>query len=93
MISYQKIWQIFFRDNDNHAMYADHPCTNLEKLTYSDGHSELTETTKTFVKDYHGNLIGILGIGRDITKLKKQEEALSEQKKSYKRYLILQKTE
>ena len=71
----------FFRDNDNRAMYADHPCTNLEELTFSDGHSEFTETTKTFVKDYHGNLIGVLGIGRDITKLKKQEEALIEQKK------------
>lgn len=71
----------FFRDNDNRAMYADHPCTNSEELTFSDGHSEFTETTKTFVKDYHGNLIGVLGIGRDITKLKKQEEALIEQKK------------
>jgi len=71
----------FFRDNDNRAMYADHPCTNLEELTYSDGHSEFTETTKTFVKDYHGNLIGVLGIGRDITKLKKQEETLIDQKK------------
>jgi PAS domain S-box-containing protein len=71
----------FFRDNDNRAMYANHPCTNLEELTFSDGHSEFTETTKTFVRDYHGNLIGVLGIGRDITKLKKQEEALIEQKK------------
>jgi PAS domain S-box-containing protein len=71
----------FFRDNDNRAMYADHPCTNFEELTYSDGHSEFTETTKTFVKDYHGNLIGVLGIGRDITKLKKQEETLINQKK------------
>ncbi len=58
----------FFRKNDNIAIRAGGPKTNEEKLTFaSDGHEAILETIKTPVTDNQGNLIGILGIGRDIS--------------------------
>ena len=39
-----------------------------EWLTFaSDGHRELLQTIKTPVRDNQGRLIGVLGIGRDVT--------------------------
>lgn len=71
----------FFRDNDNNAMHSDNPVTNFEEISFAvDGHKEFLQTTKTFVKDRNGMIIGVLGIGRDITQLKEQEIKLQEQK-------------
>ncbi|MDY0327171.1 MAG: PhnD/SsuA/transferrin family substrate-binding protein [Arcobacteraceae bacterium] len=71
----------FFKNHDNYAMNSPFPCTNIEELTFAiDGHTELIQTTKTFIKDSRGNKLGVLGIGRDITKLKEQELKLQEQK-------------
>ncbi len=66
-----------FREHDLRAMEAGGPSRNEEWVTFaSDGHCELLETIKTPVRDGDGNLIGVLGIGRDITERKKAEEAL-----------------
>ena len=64
----------FFRANDLRAMARDAPTTNEELLRFaSDGHSELTHTIKTPVRDAQGRLLGVLGIGRDITALRQVE--------------------
>ena len=58
----------FFRANDLAALLASGPCRNDEWVTFaSDGHRELLQTTKAPIHDKTGQLIGILGIGRDIT--------------------------
>jgi len=58
----------FFRTNDLAALNAKGPRRNDEWVTFaSDGHRELLETTKAPIHDSAGNLIGVLGIGRDMT--------------------------
>ena len=60
-----------FRINDKRAIEVGGPCINEEWVTFgSDGHRELLETTKTPMYDHAGNLIGVLGIGHDITERK-----------------------
>jgi PAS domain S-box-containing protein len=58
----------FFRANDLAALLANGPCRNDEWVTFaSDGHRELLQTTKAPIHDGSGKLIGVLGIGRDMT--------------------------
>jgi PAS domain S-box-containing protein len=60
----------FFLANDRAALAASSPLSNEEWLTFaSDGHRELVLTTKVPMHDGKGNLIGILGVGRDISPL------------------------
>jgi len=64
----------FFRANDRRAMERDAPSVNEEELTFpGDGHRELVHTVKTPVRDAEGRLLGVLGIGRDITALRRVE--------------------
>ena len=64
----------FFRENDRKAMEAGKPTSNEEWITFAgDGHRALLETTKTPMHDARGVLIGVLGIGRDITERKRAE--------------------
>jgi PAS domain S-box-containing protein len=64
----------FFRHHDQLAMQRDGPSVNEERLTFADGHQELTHTIKTPVRDRQGRLLGVLGIGRDITALREVED-------------------
>ena len=65
----------FFRENDRLAMEQGGPRMNEEEITYADdGHTELLETIKSPMFDGKGTLIGVLGVGRDITLRKKAEE-------------------
>ncbi len=67
----------FFRQKDIKAMAADGPVTNEEWITYPDnGERVLLETIKTPIRDDAGHLIGVMGIGRDITARKQSEEEL-----------------
>jgi diguanylate cyclase (GGDEF)-like protein/PAS domain S-box-containing protein len=61
----------FFRQHDLSAIQKGAIHANEEVITFaSDNHQETLETTKTPVYDHSGNLIGVLGIGHDITKRK-----------------------
>ena len=61
----------FFRANDRRAMEADGPTVNEEWLLFADnGYYGLFETIKTPMKDYEGNVVGILGISREVTQRK-----------------------
>ena len=67
----------FFRDHDRKAMAAGKPSSNMEWITFaSDGHRALLNTIKTPMYDAEGKLLGVLGIGRDITEYQKLEEQL-----------------
>jgi len=67
----------FFRQKDRNAMEAGSACKNEEWITYrSDGHRVLLETIKTPIHSSSGDIVGILGIGRDITERKKAEETV-----------------
>ncbi len=65
----------FFREHDRKAMALGRPSSNEEWITFaSDGHRALLDTIKTPMYDNSGSLIGVLGIGRDITERKLTEE-------------------
>ncbi len=65
----------FFREHDHKAIAAGKPTSNEEWVIFADdGHSALLETIKTPMFNEKGLLIGVLGIGRDITERKKAEE-------------------
>jgi len=71
----------FFREHDKNAMHSEVPLTNFEEIPFAiDGHTEYLQTTKTAVKDKNGTILGVLGVGRNLTELKKNEEALKEAK-------------
>jgi len=64
-----------FRANDIKAMKNGVPISNEETVTFSDdGKEVLLYITKTPMYDNRGRLIGVLGIGRDITEIKNSIE-------------------
>ena len=77
----------FFRANDRAAMAAGKPTENEEELRFaSDGHSELSQTIKTPFVGPDGTMIGVLGIARDITKLKAAEANLKARNDELERF-------
>jgi PAS domain S-box-containing protein len=69
----------FFREHDLKAIEADGPSVNEETLTFAEtGYEGLFETIKTPMVDEKGNLIGVLGISRDISERKQAEQAIKE---------------
>jgi len=70
----------FFRAKDQAAIAAGKPSMNEEEIPFaSDGHREVLQTIKTPIYGSAGELIGVLGIGHDITARKRAEEALQRQ--------------
>lgn len=68
-----------FRQDDHAAIAAGKPTTTEHWSTFaSDGHRALMETIKTPMYDSRGQLIGVLGIARDITERKEAELLLEE---------------
>lgn len=67
----------FFRENDQKALAAGGPKVNEERIRFADdGHEECLETIKTPVVGNDAQILGVIGIGRDITERKRSEEAL-----------------
>jgi PAS domain S-box-containing protein len=67
----------FFTRNDRKAIENGKSTTNEERVTYADdGHEEYLETVKSPMYDSSGKLIGVLGVGRDITERKHAEDIL-----------------
>ena len=68
----------FFQGHDKKAMASKVPLVNEEWVSFaSDGHREMLETTKTAIFDSQGKLIGVLGIGHDMTARKQAEDKLT----------------
>lgn len=76
-----------FRANDRLAMMKGGFSVNEETVTFAnDGHQELLETTKTPMFDSSGRLIGVLGVGHDITQRKSSEQALAESEARFRHF-------
>ena len=68
-----------FRANDQAAMAANSPRVNEEWVTMADsGRRVLLETTKVPTRDIDGQLIGVLGIGHDVTAQRQLQQDLQE---------------
>ena len=73
----EKELAVFFIEKDHAAIALGGPSINEEWITFADnGQRALLETIKTPMFDEAGNLVGVLGIGRDITERKRMENAL-----------------
>lgn len=67
----------FFRTHDVIAMEAEAPTRNEEELSFKeDGYNGIFETIKTPVYGQEKELLGVLGISRDITARKANEEKI-----------------
>jgi PAS domain S-box-containing protein len=70
----------FFRNNDKIAQNSERPISNFEELIFSsDNHKEYVHTTKSKILKSNGEILGVIGIGRDITSIKENENRLKEQ--------------
>ena len=66
-----------FRERDRHAVELRGPVTSEEPLVFaSDGHSETLETIRTPVSSEDGEVIGVLGIARDISARRSAEDEI-----------------
>jgi diguanylate cyclase (GGDEF)-like protein/PAS domain S-box-containing protein len=69
----------FFRQHDLAAMAKGGPSINEERIRFaSDGHEEMLETIKTPVRNSQGTLLGVMGLGRDITQRAQAETQRTE---------------
>jgi PAS domain S-box-containing protein len=68
----------FFREQDQQMLAKHEPRHNEEWITYPDGRKVLMDTLKTPYWGPERELIGLLGIGRDITAQRQAEDALRE---------------
>jgi PAS domain S-box-containing protein len=68
-----------FRTHDRLAVESNDLTVNEEEITFaSDGHRELLKTVKKPLRTTTGDLVGVLGIGHDVTASRRQEAALQE---------------
>lgn len=74
-----------FRAHDRKVMNEGEPFYNEEWITFADdGHRALLEKVKIPMFDNTGSLIGVLGIGRDITERKQIEDELRESDEKFR---------
>jgi PAS domain S-box-containing protein len=67
-----------FRRNDRLMMDQGMARHNEERIDYPDGDRALIDTFKAPLRSINGEIIGVLGISRDITERKRMEESLRE---------------
>ncbi len=73
-----------FCEHDKKSMIKNSPSINEEWITFaSNGHEELLEIIKIPMLGDNEELIGILGIGRDITESRKSDEKLKQSEERF----------
>ncbi|MBN4082540.1 response regulator, partial [Mariprofundus ferrooxydans] len=71
----------FFRQKDQSMFRKGKPLRNEEWVTYPDGQRVLLDTLKTPYYNEHKEIIGVIGISRDITATKELEEKFNQAQK------------
>jgi len=66
------------QEDENLIMASEQPMLGDEEQTLHNGEQVWGHVTKVPLRDINGNVIGIIGIGRDITALKRKELELAE---------------
>jgi len=64
------------RTRDEEVLQSQHRAVVEEVVTYPDGTEALLETVRSPLRDRHGNMLGILAVGRNITQRKIIEEEM-----------------
>ncbi len=72
-----EIAEDFFTDDQKILMQEEKILKKTEKLQKKNGEVKWLKTTKLPLQNKEGNIIGIVGIGRDITQLKQDEEQMA----------------
>jgi PAS domain S-box-containing protein len=74
-----------FCEHDREAMAAGKPTSKEDWIIFADdGHRAFVDTIKTPMYDVQGTLIGVLGIGRDITDRNRADEELTQSEEKYR---------
>ena len=76
---------ISFREKDLDILSTEESRRKEEWIDYPDGRRVLLETLKTPFFDLDGEILGVVGIGRDITERNEAEEALRESESRVRR--------
>ena len=71
------------RGTDRQVMETGRPLRREEWVTYTDGYKALMDTVKVPYRGPEGELLGLVGIARDITERVRAEEALKESEAKY----------
>jgi len=75
----------FFRENDRKAMEANKPTSNEEWISFADnGQRAFLDTIKSPIYDADGTVLGVLGIGRDITERNLAGQVLQASEKRFR---------
>jgi PAS domain S-box-containing protein len=76
----------FYRKNDRLMSELGKPRRNEEWIDYPDGHRALVDTFKAPLRSVRGEIIGVIGISRDITDRKVTEERLRESEGNFRTF-------
>ncbi len=80
---------LFYKD-DKSIIKSGKPVINKEEIGFDEeGNIRIKSTTKVPFEDENGNVIGLVGIGRDITEQKEAQEKLKEQSQSLQEINVL----
>jgi PAS domain S-box-containing protein len=74
-----------YSDAEQRVLHTGHPLFDYEELFIDpSGHAVSILSTKVPLHDAKGNIIGIAGVGRDISEAKRNEEAIREAEHKYR---------
>lgn len=77
----------FFRNKDREMLEGGQARSNEEWVTYPDGRRVLLDTLKTPYRNAKGEVLGLVGISRDITERKLKEQEIEEKNSELERFI------
>ncbi|MDD2499006.1 MAG: diguanylate cyclase [Desulfitobacteriaceae bacterium] len=72
------------KKTDQEAFSQNKPCFFEESMTFKDGKKHMVQTVKVRIVEDDGKVLGVLGIGLDITEKKNSELALKRSEEKYR---------